>query len=36
MPAAYKDGEFSVCDSEIQDTVGIYTGADGKGACCRV
>ncbi|TNY22591.1 hypothetical protein DMC30DRAFT_136004 [Rhodotorula diobovata] len=30
MPAAYKDGEFSVCDSEIQDTVGIYTGADGK------
>ncbi|BGP42190.1 hypothetical protein JCM10449v2_006195 [Rhodotorula kratochvilovae] len=30
MPAAYKDGEFSVCDSELQDIVGVYTGTDGK------
>ncbi|BGP02082.1 hypothetical protein NBRC10513v2_005730 [Rhodotorula toruloides] len=25
MPAAYRDGEFSVCDSELQDLVGVYT-----------
>ncbi|BGP18536.1 hypothetical protein JCM10213_002951 [Rhodosporidiobolus nylandii] len=24
MPAAYKDGEFSECDSELQDIVGYY------------
>ncbi|GAA6003824.1 hypothetical protein JCM10207_006425 [Rhodosporidiobolus poonsookiae] len=29
-PAAYKEGEFSDCDSELQDRVGIYTGTDGK------
>lgn len=32
MPASYVDKEFSVCDSELQDVVGVYTGADGKSA----
>ncbi|GAA5840679.1 hypothetical protein JCM9279_007401 [Rhodotorula babjevae] len=30
MPASYVDKEFSVCDSELQDVVGVYTGSDGK------
>ncbi|KPV73655.1 uncharacterized protein RHOBADRAFT_45616 [Rhodotorula graminis WP1] len=30
MPASYVDKEFSVCDSELQDVVGVYTGTDGK------
>ncbi|GAA6038426.1 hypothetical protein JCM8097_007642 [Rhodosporidiobolus ruineniae] len=30
MPASYKDGEFTDCDSELQDVVGVYTGTDGK------
>ncbi|GAA6055114.1 hypothetical protein JCM3770_007447, partial [Rhodotorula araucariae] len=30
MPASYREGEFSVCDSELQDVVGVYTGVDGK------
>lgn len=32
MPASYVDKEFSVCDSELQDVVGVYTGTDGKSA----
>ncbi|GAA5981935.1 hypothetical protein JCM10908_004674 [Rhodotorula pacifica] len=30
MPAAYEDGKFLECDSDLQDIVGTYTGADGK------
>ncbi|GAA5861882.1 hypothetical protein JCM3774_001338 [Rhodotorula dairenensis] len=30
MPAAYEDGVFLECDSDLQDIVGRYTGADGK------
>ncbi|KAF8300468.1 hypothetical protein DL93DRAFT_2233801 [Clavulina sp. PMI_390] len=29
-PAAYQDGVFEVCESDNQDPVGMYTGADGK------
>jgi hypothetical protein len=31
MPASYKDGEFTSCDGELQDVVGVYTGANGQG-----
>lgn len=30
MPAAYEDKVFNECDGEVQDVVGLYTGADGK------
>lgn len=30
MPAAYKDGEFTSCEGELQDVVGRYVGADGQ------
>ena len=30
MPAAYQDRVFLECDSDLQDIVGTYTGADGK------
>ncbi|KAH9484616.1 hypothetical protein JR316_0004098 [Psilocybe cubensis] len=30
MPSNVKDGEFTECDSDLQDVVGTYTGADGK------
>ncbi|GAA5943611.1 hypothetical protein JCM1841_004285, partial [Sporobolomyces salmonicolor] len=30
MPAAYQDGVFLDCDSDLQDVVGTYTGSDGQ------
>ncbi|GJN92491.1 hypothetical protein Rhopal_005521-T1 [Rhodotorula paludigena] len=30
MPASYKENEYSVCDSELQDVVGVYTADDGQ------
>lgn len=30
MPAAYEDGVFNECDSDLQSIVGTYVGTDGK------
>lgn len=35
MPASYKENEYSVCDSELQDVVGVYTADNGQGVFLR-
>lgn len=32
MPGNYDDGSFTSCEGELQDVVGVYTGADGQSA----